>query len=76
MIDQVPILHPLHSSPLDWLRQRAVLLDEDPQAAEGFTALAAMDLLIASHALALDRTLVSHDQVFASLPGLLCCLAC
>lgn len=38
--------------------------------------LAAMDLLIASHALALDRTLVSHDQVFASVPGLLCCPAC
>lgn len=38
--------------------------------------LAAMDLLIASHALALDRTLVSHDPVFASVPGLVCCPAC
>lgn len=37
--------------------------------------LAAMDLLIASHALALDRTLVTHDQAFASVPGLLCCPA-
>ncbi len=38
--------------------------------------LAAMDLLIASHALALERTLVTHDQVFANVPGLLCCSAC
>ena len=32
--------------------------------------VAAMDLLIASHALALERTLISDDQVFAQLPGL------
>ena len=30
----------------------------------------AMDLLIASHALALERTLISDDQVFAQVPGL------
>ncbi|MBD2423779.1 AbrB/MazE/SpoVT family DNA-binding domain-containing protein [Cyanobium sp. FACHB-13342] len=36
-------LRPLRSSPLDWLRQRAVLLDQDPQAAEGFTALMERD---------------------------------
>jgi len=34
----------------------------------------AMDLLIAVHALALRRTLVSHDQVFANVPGLQCCM--
>ncbi|MFL0770915.1 MAG: antitoxin [Prochlorococcus sp.] len=28
-------LRPLRSSPLDWLRQRAALLDDDPQAAAG-----------------------------------------
>lgn len=39
----MPILRPLRSSPLDWLRQRAVLLDEDPQAADGFTALMERD---------------------------------
>ena len=32
--------------------------------------VAAMDLLIASHALALERTLISDDQVFAQLPSL------
>jgi len=32
--------------------------------------VAAMDLLIASHALALERTLISDDQVFAQVPGL------
>jgi len=35
--------------------------------------LAAMDLLIAAHALALERMLVSQDQVFANVPGLQCC---
>ena len=34
--------------------------------------VAAMDLLIASHALVLERTLVSDDQVFAQLPSLHC----
>ena len=34
--------------------------------------LAAMDLLIAAHALALERMLVSSDQVFASVPDLQC----
>ncbi len=29
-----------------------------------------MDVLIASHALALDRSLISDVQVFAQLPGL------
>ena len=33
--------------------------------------MAAMDLLIASHALALERTLISDDKVFAQVPGLL-----
>jgi len=28
---------------LDWLRQRAALLDRDPQASEGFAALAERD---------------------------------
>jgi len=37
--------------------------------------LAAMDLLIAAHALALERMLVSSDQVFASVPDLHCCSA-
>ena len=37
--------------------------------------LVVMDLLIAAHALALERTLVTHDQVFANVPGLLCCSA-
>lgn len=35
-------------------------------------SLSAMDLLIAAHALALGRTLVSHDQAFAKVPGLQC----
>jgi len=35
-------------------------------------SLAAMDLLIAAHALALGRTLVSDDQVFAQVPQLQC----
>ena len=35
-------------------------------------SLAAMDLLIAAHALALDRPLVSLDQAFAHVPGLEC----
>ena len=35
-------------------------------------SLAAMDLLIAAHALALDRPLVSLDQAFANVPGLEC----
>jgi len=35
-------------------------------------SLAAMDLLIAAHALALDRPLVSRDQAFANVPGLEC----
>ena len=39
----IVILRPLRSSPLDWLRQRAVLLDEDPQAADGLTALIERD---------------------------------
>ena len=34
--------------------------------------LAAMDLLIAAHALALDRPLVSRDQAFINVPGLEC----
>ena len=33
-------------------------------------SVAAMDLLIASHALALERTLISDDQVFAEVPCL------
>lgn len=37
--------------------------------------LAARDLLIAPHALALERMLVSSDQVFASVPDLQCCSA-
>ena len=33
-------LRTLRSTPLEWLRQRAALLDEDPQAAaDGFSAL-------------------------------------
>jgi tRNA(fMet)-specific endonuclease VapC len=36
------------------------------------TSLSAMDLLIAAHALALDRPLVSLDQAFANVPGLEC----
>ena len=35
-------------------------------------SLAAMDLLIAAHAVALDRPLVSRDQSFATVPGLEC----
>ena len=35
-------------------------------------SLTAMDLLIAAHALALDRPLVSGDQAFANVPGLEC----
>ena len=35
-------------------------------------SLAAMDLLIAAHAVALDRPLVSRDQAFATVPGLEC----
>ena len=35
-------------------------------------SLAAMDLLIAAHAVALDRPLVSRDQAFAKVPGLEC----
>ena len=37
-------LRPLRSTPLEWLRQRAALLDEDPQAAaDGFAALVQRD---------------------------------
>ena len=37
-------LRPLRSTPLEWLRQRAALLDEDPQAAaEGFASLVQRD---------------------------------
>ena len=36
-------------------------------------SLSAMDLLIASHAMALDRTLVSADQAFQEVPGLQLC---
>ena len=36
-------LRPLRSSPLDWLRRRAVLLDGDPQAAGGFSELTESD---------------------------------
>ena len=37
-------LRPLRSTPLEWLRQRAALLDEDPQAAaDGFSALVQRD---------------------------------
>ena len=35
-------------------------------------SLAAMDLLIAAHALALNRPLASLDQAFANVPGLEC----
>ena len=35
-------------------------------------SLGVMDLLIAAHALALDRPLVSGDQAFANVPGLEC----
>ena len=35
-------------------------------------SLGAMDLLIAAHALAMDRPLVSRDQAFANVPGLEC----
>ena len=35
-------------------------------------SLAAMDLLIAAHAVALDRPLVSRDQAFVKVPGLKC----
>ena len=35
-------------------------------------SLTAMDLLIAAHAVALDRPLVSRDQAFATVPGLEC----
>ena len=35
-------------------------------------SLSAMDLLIAAHALALDRPLVSLDQAFTNVPGLEC----
>ena len=35
-------------------------------------SLAAMDLLIAAHAVALDRLLVSRDQAFVKVPGLEC----
>jgi antitoxin VapB len=37
-------LRPLRSTPLEWLRQRAALLDEDPQAAaDGFAGLVQSD---------------------------------
>ena len=36
-------------------------------------SLSAMDLLIASHALALDRMLISADQAFHAVPGLQIC---
>ena len=32
-------LHPLQSSPLEWLRQSAELLDGDPEASAGFGEL-------------------------------------
>ncbi len=32
-------LHPLRSSPLEWLRQRSELLDRDPDASAGFGEL-------------------------------------
>ena len=35
-------------------------------------SLAEIDLLIAAHALAIDRPLVSRDQAFANVPGLEC----
>ena len=35
-------------------------------------SLAAMDLLIAAHAMSLDRPLVSRDQAFDNVPGLEC----
>ena len=40
---RIVTLRPLRSSPLDWLRHRAALLDRDPQAAEGFAALTEPD---------------------------------
>ena len=36
----------------------------------GGEPMSANDLLIAAHALSLDRTLVSHDGAFARVPGL------
>jgi len=37
-------VRPLRSTPLVWLRQRAAVLDEDPQSAgDGFAALAQRD---------------------------------
>jgi len=37
-------LRPLRSTPLEWLRQRAALLDEDPQSsADGFASLVQLD---------------------------------
>ncbi|MDM7958613.1 MAG: hypothetical protein QUV04_02500 [Synechococcus sp. WH 8007] len=39
-------VRPLHSTPLVWLRQRAALLDADPQAAaDGFAVLVRRDAL-------------------------------
>ena len=47
-----------------------VEVERDPRT--GVVSLSAMDVLIAAHALALGRTLVSSDQAFAEAPGLQC----
>ena len=48
-------LRPLRSSPLDWLRRRAVLLDCDPQAAGGFSELTESDGAHQAHGSAQER---------------------
>ena len=48
-------LRPLRSSPLDWLRRRAVLLDCDPQAADGFAELTESDGSHQAHGPAQER---------------------
>ena len=48
-------LRPLRSSPLDWLRRRAVLLDGDPQAADGFAELTEFDGAHQAHGPAQER---------------------
>ena len=36
-------LRPLRSTPLEWLRRRAALLDQDPRSDDGFAALTQRD---------------------------------
>ena len=48
-------LRPLRSSPLDWLRRLAVLLDGDPQAAGGFSELTESDGAHQAHGSAQER---------------------